>query len=196
MTVDRRRKNGLVGHGRPASCFEAAAPCFGADGAAALYRRDVLARCALPPRTGDGYSGLPEVFDEDMELWASDADLAWRARLFGFACVYEPAAVARHIRTYSPSTRDDVSEDHRRLQFRNRYLMWVKNETREGLLRDLPRIAAYELAAFGYVLLRERHLLAGYRDVRAALPAARERRAEVQARRVVTRPPFGLEPPE
>jgi GT2 family glycosyltransferase len=195
MTVDRRRKNGLVGHGRPASCFGEAAPCFGADGAAALYRRDVLARCALPPRRGDGYSGLPEVFDEDMALWASDADLAWRARLFGWRCVYEPAAVARHVRTYSPSTRDEVSEDHRRLQFRNRYLMWLKNETREGLLRDLPRIAAYEAAALAYVL-RERHLLLGYRDVRAALPAARERRAEVQARRAVTRVPFGLEPPE
>jgi GT2 family glycosyltransferase len=195
MTVDRRRKNGLVGHGRPASAFATAAPCFGADGAAALYRRDVLARCALPPRDGDGYSGLPEVFDEDMALWASDADLAWRARLFGWRCVYEPAAIARHVRTYSPSTRGQMSEYHRRLQFRNRYLMWLKNETREGLLRDLPRIAAYELAALGYVLLRERHLLAGYRDVRAALPAARERRAEVQARRVVARVPYGLEPP-
>src|SRR3712207_7748568 len=49
-------------------------------------------------------------------------------------CVYEPAAVARHVRTYSPSTRATISEDHRRLQFRNRYLMWLKNETREGLL--------------------------------------------------------------
>ena len=196
MTVDRRRKNGLVGHGRPASSYGTAAPCFGADGAAALYRRDVLARCALPPREGDGYSGLPEVFDEDMALWASDADLAWRARLFGWRCVYEPAAVARHVRTYSPSTRDQVAEEHRRLQFRNRYLMWLKNETREDLLRDLPRIAAYELAALGWVLLRERHLLAGYREARAALPAARERRAEVQARRAVARVPFGLEPPE
>ena len=196
MTVDRRRKNGLVGHGRPASAFRAPAPAFGADGAAALYRRDVLARCALPPRHGAGYSGLPEVFDEDMALWASDADLAWRARLFGWRCVYEPGAVARHVRTYSPSTRDQVAEEHRRLQFRNRYLMWVKNETRGGLLRDLPWILGYEIAALGHVLLRERHLLEGYRDVRTALPAARERRAEVQARRAVARIPFGLEPPE
>ena len=195
MVVDRRRKNGLVGHGRPASAHAAAADCFGADGAAALYRRDVLARCALAPREGDGYSGLPEVFDEDMALWASDADLAWRARLLGWRCVYEPAARARHIRTYSPSTRDEVDPAHRRLQFRNRYLMWFKNETRAGLLRDLPRIAAYEVAALGHVLLRERHLLEGYREVREALPRARERRAEVQSRRAVRRVPFGLEPP-
>ena len=194
MSVDRRRKTGLVGHGRPASGYAQAGECFGADGAAALYRLEVLRRCALPPRTGPGYSGLPEILDEDMGLWASDADLAWRARLLGWRCVYEPAAEARHIRTYSPSTRDQVDEAHRRLQFRNRYLMWIKNETRQGLLRDLPWIAGYEIAALGHVLLRERHLLAGYRELRRELPAARERRREVQARAVVTRVPFGLEP--
>ena len=194
MVVDRRRKNGLVGHGRPVGAFPRAAACFGADGAAALYRRSVLERCALTPR--EGGTGLPEVFDEDMALWASDADLAWRAQLLGWRCVYEPAAVARHVRTYSPSTRAQVSEAHRRLQFRNRYLMWVKNETRRGLLHDLPHVLAYEAAQLGYVLLRERHLLAGYREVREALPAARERRREVQSRRAVQRPPFGLRPPE
>lgn len=193
MTVDRRRKNGLVGHGRPPGAFARSADCFGADGAAALYRRSVLERCALPPR--EGGSGMPEVFDEDMALWASDADLAWRAQLLGWRCVYEPGAVARHVRTYSPSTRAQVSEEHRRLQFRNRYLMWVKNETKRGLLHDLPYIAAYEVAQLGYVLLRERHLLGGYRELRDALPAARERRREVQSRRAVQRPPFGLQPP-
>ena len=130
-----------------------------------------------------------------MALWATDADLAWRAQLLGWSCAYEPAATAAHVRTYSPSTRPRVAEDHRRLQFRNRYLMWAKNETGAGLWRDLPRIAAYEVAAFGYVLLRERHLLAGFREVRAGLPAARRRRRLVQARRVIARPPFGLEPP-
>ncbi len=193
MVVDRRRKNGLVGHGRRIATFGRPAACFGADGAAALYRRSVLERCALPPR--EGGSGLPEVFDEDMALWASDADLAWRAQLLGWRCVYEPGAVARHVRTYSPSTRAQISEAHRRLQFRNRYLMWIKNETRRGLLHDLPHVLAYEVAQLGYVLLRERYLLEGYREVREALPAARERRREVQSRRAVQRPPFGLQPP-
>ncbi len=192
MYVNRRRRNGLVGHGRASSSFSRTAECFGADGACALYRREVLEACALSPAAG----GLPEVFDEDMALWATDADLAWRARLLGYRCVYEPAAVARHVRTYSPSTRAGVSEAHRELQFRNRYLMWVKNETRAGLLRDLPLIGAHELAALGYVLVRERHLLRGYRAAWTALPAARRRRAEVQARRVVERVSFGLQAPE
>ena len=195
MTVDRRRKNGLVGHGRPVSAFASARRVLRRRrrGGAVPPRRARALRAAA--REGEHYTRLPEVLDEDMALWASDADLAWRMRLFGWRCVYEPAAVARHVRTYSPSTRDAIAEEHRRLQFRNRYLMWFKNETRRGLLRDLPRVAAYESAALAYVLLRERHLLEGYRELRAALPAARERRVEVQARRAVTRVPFGLEPP-
>jgi len=185
MVVDRRRKNGLVGHGAAAGAYAMPGEAFGADGAAALYRRSVLDACAI----GD------EVLDEDLALWATDADLAWRARLLGWRCAYEPAAVARHVRTYSPSTRAQVAEAHRRLQFRNRYLMWVKNETRAGLLRDLPFVLAYEIAALGHVLLRERHLLRGYREAWAALPGARRRRAEIQPRRAVRRVPFGLTPP-
>jgi GT2 family glycosyltransferase len=183
MVVDRRRKNGLVGHARPSTGFSRPGDAFGADGAAALYRRETLADCALDGR---------EVLDEDMELWASDADLAWRARLLGWECVYEPQAVAYHVRTYSPSTRAQMSEHARRMQFRNRYLMIVKNETRRGLTRDLLWILTYELLALGHALLRERHLLGGYRDAWRLLPGARRRRKAVQARRVVELPPFGL----
>jgi GT2 family glycosyltransferase len=186
MVIDRRRKNGLVGHGKPESAFGRGAPAFGADGAAALYRREALEDCAL-----DG-----ELLDEDMELWASDADLAWRAQLFGWHCAYEPAAVAAHIRTYSPSTRARMPEQARRLQFRNRYLMIVKNETRRGLLRDGLWIALYEVLALGHALLRERHLLGGYREAYRLLPGARRRRRLIQAKRRIDLPPFGLTPPE
>jgi GT2 family glycosyltransferase len=183
MYIDRHRKNGLVGHGRPAAGYSTAGDAFGCDGAAAIYRRETLEDCALGGR---------EVLDEDMELWASDADLAWRAQLFGWRCVYEPRAVAEHIRTYSPSTRAQMSEQARRLQFRNRYLMIVKNETRAGLTSDAPRILGYEVLALGHVLLRERHLLAGYRDAARLLPGARRRRRWIQARRRIDLPPFGL----
>src|SRR3954454_17276550 len=54
MTLDRRRQNGLAGHGRPARAYARPGEAFGADGAAALYRRETLAECAL-----EG-----EVFDE------------------------------------------------------------------------------------------------------------------------------------
>jgi len=145
-----------------------------------------------------------EVLDEDMELWASDADLAWRAQLLGWRSVYEPTAVAEHVRTYSPSTRAQMSPAARRLQFRNRYLMMLKNETRGSLAPDAGWIVAYEVLALGHVLLRERHLLAGYRDAWRLRAGALRRRRLLQARRRAPgqtlrgcgRPPFGLRPPE
>lgn len=186
MVVDRRRKNGLVGHGTPTSGYARSVEAFGGDGACVLYRREVLAVCAV----GN------EVLDEDMELWASDVDLAWRAQLLGWACVYEPAAVAWHQRFYSPSTRAALAEHHRRLQFRNRYLMMLKNDTAAGVLRDLPWIVGYEILALGHVLLRERHLLGGYADAVRLSGRARARRRLIQPRRARgRRVPFGLRPP-
>src|SRR5205807_9756419 len=88
-----------------------------------------------------------EVLDEQFELWAADADLAWRARVLGWRCVYEPGAVAWHVRFYSPSTRAGLAAEHRRLQFRNRYLMMVQNDSVEALARDAHRVLAYELLA-------------------------------------------------
>ncbi len=93
MTFDRRRKNGLVGHGEAAGSRPRRAPAFGGDGACVLYRREVLSDCAVGA----------EVLDEDMALWASDADLAWRAQRLGWRCIYEPDAVAWHVRFYSPT---------------------------------------------------------------------------------------------
>jgi GT2 family glycosyltransferase len=186
MVVDRRRKNTLVGHGEPLSGYARAAEVFGGDGACVLYRREVLEACAVGG----------EVLDENLELWASDVDLAWRARLLGWRCMYEPRAVAWHVRFYSPSTRAGLPEAHRRLQFRNRLLMIAKNDSWSDLRGDLHRIAFYELLAIGHVLLRERHLLRAYGEALRALPGARRRRRVVQAQRAAgVRPPFGLRAP-
>ena len=196
MVVDRRRKNGLVGHGRPALAFSTVSEAFGADGAVALYRRS-----ALEDAASDG-----DVFDEDLVLrrdgvpadWGSDADLAWRTRLLGWRCVYEPGAVGYHVRRYSPSTRAGIAEWQRMVQFRNRYLMIVKNDPLPSLLRDLPRMAAYEVLALGFALLRERHLLRGYVEAARLLPRMWHKRAGLQSRRRARRAPpvpYGLEPP-
>jgi GT2 family glycosyltransferase len=183
MVVDRRRKNGLVGHGTPAAAWSDPAEVFGADGAAALYRREALDDCAI-----DG-----EVFDPDLERWASDADLAWRGRVLGWTSAYAPAALVHHVRAYSPSTRETMSVAARRMQFRNRYLMMVKNDSARELARDLPWVALYEALALGHVLLRERELLGAYAEAWRRLPAARRRRRDIQVRRRTRRVPFGLQ---
>jgi GT2 family glycosyltransferase len=186
MVIDRRRKNTLVGHNEPVTDYLVAAEVFGGDGACVLYRREVLDACAVGG----------EVFDEQLELWASDVDLAWRARLLGWRCIYEPRAIAWHMRFYSPTTRSGLPEAHRRLQFRNRLLMMAKNDAWADVRGDLHRILFYEVLAIGHVLLRERHLLRAYGAALRALPATRRRRAVVQAKRTrATRPPFGLRAP-
>src|SRR5205823_13139624 len=114
-------------HGEPAGRWAAGGEAFGADGACALYRREVLEALG------------PEVLDEDLELWATDADLAWRARALGWRCAYAPAARARHVRFYSPTTRPLVPAAHRPLQFRHRLLMILKDERAASLVRDPPR---------------------------------------------------------
>lgn len=186
MVVDRRRKNGLVGHGSPASGYARGGEVFGGDGACVLYVRAAVDACL---------GGGDELLDEDMELWASDVDLAWRAQLLGFGAVYAPDAVGWHQRFYSPTTRAALPEHHRRLQFRNRFLMMLKNDTVGGLLRDLPLIAAWEVLALGHVLLRERHLLGGYADAWRLRHGALRRRRDLQPRRARDRRvPFGLRP--
>jgi GT2 family glycosyltransferase len=186
MLVDRRRKNDLAGHGSPAMAYDVPGEAFGPDGAAALYRREMLDDCRLGET----------VLDEAMEKWASDVDLAWRARLLGWRSVYEPGALAYHVRSYGPSTRGAMPERDRRVQFRNRYLMMAKNDT-SALLADLPRVLAYEVLALGHVLLRERHLLRGYAEAARMLPRALRLRHELTERRrgrAVPPVPFGLEP--
>jgi GT2 family glycosyltransferase len=185
MSVDRRRKNSLVGHGQPLHAYSSAAEAFGADGAAAMYRRQALDDCAI-----DG-----EIFDENMPGWGCDADLAWRARLLGWRSRYEPAAVVHHIRSYSPTTRAAASAEDRRTQFRNRYLMMAKNDSLRDLLRDAGPLLVYEVLALGYAVLREPELLRGYLEAVRRLPGARARRRVIQARRRSGRLPFGLEPP-
>ncbi len=184
MTIDRRRRNDVVGHEAPAAAYAVRAEVFGPDGACALWRR-----AALDDVAPDG-----EVFDVDLALWASDADLCWRARLRGWRTVYEPAAVGHHVRFFGPTTRTRVAPEHRRLQLRNRLLMLVKDLTVRDLVRDAPHLLAYEAAALGYALVVERGLLGAYRDAWRALPGALRRRRAIQARRRA-RPPFGLVAP-
>lgn len=184
MTFDRRRKNRLVGHGLSSGAYGVAGEVFGADGAAAVYRRTCLDDCSL-----EG-----QYFDENLPGWGCDADLAWRARLLGWRAWYEPAAVVHHIRTYSPTTRADTRPEDRRTQFRNRLLMIAKNDRIRDVARDLGPLLMYEALALGYAVLREHELLGGYGEAWRRLPEALRQRRLLQRRRRVGRVPFGPEP--
>ena len=61
---------------------------FGATAAAALYRRSMIEDIAIQG----------EFFDPDFFVYREDADVAWRAQLLGWRCIYTPHARGYHVR--------------------------------------------------------------------------------------------------
>jgi GT2 family glycosyltransferase len=152
---------------------------FGACGAAALYRRAMLDDLAL-----DG-----EYFDEDFFAYYEDVDLAWRAQLRGWRCVYAPRAVATHARGWGDTLRKKgrAAKDGRgpRLALRNRYLMTIKNDALGYLLADLPFILAAELPRLAYAALAAPEVLLGIPDLVRAWPSALRKRRRIRSRQTV-----------
>jgi GT2 family glycosyltransferase len=155
--------------GAPVTTAEEPREVFGASGAAALYRLQML-------REVGG-------FDERFFAYYEDADLAWRARMRGWRCVYEPTAIAYHFHS---ATLGHESPRKYYLVGRNRIRMLAKNATGTHLLRVGPAILAYELAYVVFVALTSQTLAPLRGRVRGVLEwrtfrlgGAAERRAVV-----------------
>jgi GT2 family glycosyltransferase len=149
---------------------------FGASGAAALYRRAML----------EGVGG----FDQSFFAYLEDADLAWRARMHGWRCVYAPRAVARH---HHSETLGHRSSPKYYLVGRNRVRMLAKNATGAQLRRHGLSMIVYDLLYLTYVAATARTLA----PLRGRLRGLREwgsyRSCGVPHRRAVRlRPPPGL----
>jgi GT2 family glycosyltransferase len=147
---------------------------FGASGAAACYRRRMLEDV----KVADQY------FDEDFFAYREDADLAWRAQLLGWDCLYVPTAVARHVRRVTPERRATLAADINRYSVRNRFLLRLKNQTPGHALRFLGPTLLRDLQVVGFVLLREHTSIPGLVDVVRLLPRTWARRRAIMRRRV------------
>lgn len=146
---------------------------FGVTGAAAFYRRTMLADVAV-----DG-----EVFDEDFFAYREDADLAWRAQLLGWHCLYVPDAVAHHVRRVTPERRASLPAELNRMSVRNRFLLRIKNQPAGHAARFLGPALWRDAQVIGYALVRERTSLPGLIDVIRLLPRTLRKRRLVMARR-------------
>lgn len=153
--------------------FERVEYVFGASGAAALYRRTMLDDVRI-----DG-----DVFDEDFFAYREDADLAWRAQLLGWRCLYVPQAVARHVRRVTPERRDRLPPELNRYSVRNRFLLRLKNQDAAAAVRFLVPAVVRDLEVLGYVVLRERTSLGGLADVIRLLPRMLKKRRAIMRRR-------------
>ena len=148
---------------------------FGASGAAALYRRQMLEALAI-----DG-----EYFDEDFFAYREDADLAWRAQLLGWKALYTPRAVACHERRVLPERRGSLPATINMHSVKNRFLLRIKNQTLlEGIVLLLPSLWR-DLQVVGYVLLFERTSLPGLTFVARHRDRFLSKRREIQSRRKV-----------
>jgi GT2 family glycosyltransferase len=156
--------------------YDRAEYVFGACAAAALYRREMI----------DDVSIGPDFFDPDFFAYREDADVAWRAQLLGWRCIYAPSAVGWHVRTVVPGDRRSITPSINMHSVKNRFLMRIKNAT-PGLYRHcwLPMTVRDMAVVAGCLLLEPRSLPAFWR-VAKCWPAARERRREIMRRRRVS----------
>ncbi len=146
---------------------------FGASGAAAFYRRVMLDDI----RMGEEY------FDESFFAYREDADLAWRAQWMGWRCLYVPEAKGRHVRRVLPERRADLPPEINMHSFKNRFLLRIKNMDPGTYLRFLLPITARDLAALGYVLVREPSSLRAFPLLLDALPKALAARRAIRKNR-------------
>src|SRR5260370_2067658 len=65
-------------------------------------------------------------FDPDCFAYREDADVAWRAQLLGWRCLYVPGAVSYHVRTVNPANRRAVPAVVNMHSLKNRFLLRLK----------------------------------------------------------------------
>jgi GT2 family glycosyltransferase len=157
------------------SDFDRMVYVFGASAAAALYRREMIEDVSV-----DG-----SFFDPDFFCYREDADVAWRAILQGWRCIYVPAAASYHVRSVVPGSRRSIPRAINMHSVKNRFLMRIKN-TSGGLYRRfwLP-ITLRDLLVIGGALVSEPASLPAFWHLAKCLPKAlRERRIIMRRRRI------------
>jgi GT2 family glycosyltransferase len=152
--------------------FDRSEYVFGSTGAAALYRRRMI----------DDISTSSGFFDPDFFAYREDADVAWRAQLIGWRCLYTPAAVGYHVRRVRPGRRNRIPAALNMHSVKNRFLMRIKNLT--GPVWKHCKWAALrrDLLVIGGCVLTEPASLPAFWHLLGALPKAVSQRREIMAR--------------
>jgi GT2 family glycosyltransferase len=149
---------------------------FGATAAAALYRRRMIDDIAIDD----------EFFDPDFFVYREDADVAWRAQLLGWRCLYTPQARGYHVRNVLPGNRRALPAAINMHSVKNRFLMRMKNITWNVYKRNWMSITARDLVVFGCCLVREHSSLRAFWYVASSWKRVLAKRREIMRRRRVT----------
>jgi len=138
---------------------------FGASAGAALMRRAMLEQI-------DG-------FDDSFFMYLDDVDVAWRARMLGWRCLYVPEAIVHHHHSASSVHGSAFKHFH---VGRNRVRLLAKHVPTAHLLRYGPAIVANDIAHIVVAGLADctlaplRGRLRGLREWRKYRAAGSERR--------------------
>jgi len=171
LRMNRARRAFDRGAREPADQWTQSGTVFGVSGAAAMYSRRMINDISV-----DG-----EFFDDDFFAYKEDVDVAWRAELFGWQGDYDAEAIGYHERGWKTSGRSTKAMFIRRISYINRYKMIYKNEPARTMLKTILISLPYELAAHGYMLLREPQLIVAWKSFFNQLPALIKKRKYIQA---------------
>jgi GT2 family glycosyltransferase len=148
---------------------------FGATAAAALYRREMIRNVSI-----DG-----EFFDSDFFVYREDADVAWRAQLLNWKCLYVPYARGYHVRKVLPGNRRALPPEINMHSVKNRFLMRLKNISGDLYFRNWLSITARDLMVVVWCLLSERTSLKAFWYVARNWKRVLAKRRWIQERRQV-----------
>jgi GT2 family glycosyltransferase len=146
---------------------------FGATAAAALYRRSMI----------DDISIQGEFFDPDFFVYREDADVAWRAQLLGWRCLYTPLARGYHVRNVLPGNRRALPPEINMHSVKNRFLMRIKNMTPDLYRRNWLSITGRDIVVLGACLLHERTSLKAFAYLATNWRRVWAKRHEIMRRR-------------
>ncbi|MGD0497583.1 MAG: glycosyltransferase family 2 protein [Bryobacteraceae bacterium] len=149
---------------------------FGATAAAALYRRTMIEDVSIGG----------EFFDTDFFVYREDADVAWRAQLLGWKCLYVPYARGYHVRKALPGNRRALPAEINMHSVKNRFLMRVKNISRSLYRRNWFSITARDFMVVAWCLLWEHTSLKAFWLLAKNGKRVMEKRRLIQARKRVT----------
>lgn len=149
---------------------------FGATAAAALYRREMIEDISI-----DG-----EFFDSDFFVYREDADVAWRAQLMGWRCLYTPYARGYHVRAVLPGNRRALPKEINMHSVKNRFLMRVKNITGDLYRRYWLPITFRDLVVVGCCLLYEHYSLKAFWHILRSWPRLLSKRRWIMTRKRVS----------
>jgi len=145
--------------------YDVAEEVFGACAGAALYRHAMLEEIGL--------------FDEDFFLYMEDVDLAFRAQLSGWRCMYIPKARVIHVHGGTSDPGSDTS-----VYYGNRNLLWytVKNFPKRTLLIFSLWIIGRNIAVIPYYFLRNkgRTIIKAKVDSLKGLPEMIKKRSKIK----------------